>query len=164
MSPRRHPSSLPTYSHSHVNHPYYEYHNRQRSGRRTSRPPSRACSISHASHEDTFSGNSSTCEPSPISPSTPRSIISSPGISHRYRDETPNAAMVPLTIAADRIRLDATTEVGQQHSDYPHHEHHPRRYSDSDPETTPGTPSVKHSEYSDSAPPPPPTRQPLRPW
>lgn len=164
MSPRRHPSSLPTYSHSHVNHPYYEYHNRQRSGRRTSRPPSRACSISQASHEDTFSGNSSTCEPSPISPSTPRSIISSPGISHRYRDETPNAAMVPLTIAADRIRLDAT-EVGQQHSDYPHHQHHPRRYSDSDPENTPGTPSVKHSEYSDSAPPPPPpTRQPLRPW
>ncbi len=150
MSPRRHPSSLPTYPHSHVTHPYYEYHNRQR--RRTSRPPSRSCSISHTSHEGNFSGNSSTCEPSPISPSTPRSIISSPGLSHRYRDETPNS-MVPLTIAADRIRLDSTTETDQR-SDY----HHPRRYSDSDPET-PGTPSVKRTEYSDA-----PARQPLRPW
>ncbi|KAF9448493.1 hypothetical protein P691DRAFT_800639 [Macrolepiota fuliginosa MF-IS2] len=144
-SPKRHPSSLPTYPHSHGNHPYYDYHHRQR--RRTSRPPSRACSTSQRSHEGDFSANTSTCEPSPVSPSTPHSILSSPGISHRYRDENASV-MVPLTIAADRIHLDSTPEV-TQHSEYR------RRYSDSGEESS--TPSVKYSEPSTR-------QQPLRPW
>lgn len=148
LSPKRHPSSLPAYSHSYATHPYYEYHNRQR--RRTSRPPSRACSASQRSHEGDFSANNSTCEPSPVSPSTPHSVLSSPGLSHRYRDENSNA-MVPLTIAADRIHLDSTSEAGQ-HSEYK------GRYNDSGNESS-ATPPTKYPELSATA-----RQQPLRPW
>lgn len=138
ISPRRHPSSLPTYPHSHGAHPYYDYHSRQRI--RTSRPPSRACSASQRSHDE-FSANNSTCEPSPVSPSTPHSVLSSPGLSHRYRDENASI-MVPLTIAADRIHLDSTVEAN--------------RYNESGDESS-TTPSLKYSETN-------PRQQPLRPW
>lgn len=138
ISPKRHPSSLPTYSQSHGTHPYYEYHHSHR--RRAFRPPSRARSSSHRSHEGDFSANNSTCEPSPVSPMTPHSILSSPGLSHRYREENASI-MAPLTVAADRIHLDSASER--------------RSYSESGDESS-ITPSMK---YNDNV-----TRQPLRPW
>ncbi|KXN91755.1 Transcriptional repressor XBP1, partial [Leucoagaricus sp. SymC.cos] len=138
VSPKRHPSSLPTYSQSHGAHPYYEYHIRQH--RRSSRPPSRACSSSHLSHEGDFSANNSTCEPSPVSPSTPHSILSSPGTSNRYREDNASV-MTPLTVAADRINLDSSSDR--------------RSYSGSGDENS-ATPSMK---FTDNV-----VRQPLRPW
>ncbi|KAF5359496.1 hypothetical protein D9756_002902 [Leucocoprinus leucothites] len=137
ISPKRHPSSLPTYTQSHGPHPYHEYHHRHR---RTSRPPSRACSSSHRSQEDDFSGNNSTCEPSPISPSTPQSFLSSPGLSNRYREEN-SSVMAPLTVAADRIHLDSASEG--------------RSYNESGDENS-ATPSMKYTDTT--------MRPPLRPW